>query len=285
MKYVQLKKLFHVNEAQCNELYQKRFNSESTRKLGIYLNNGYECFYQINEEVLYLIDRIYTINTWLEKTMASDAIPSLAKEYLVVRSLVEEIKSSNQMEGIYSTRKELKDMLIAKDIKKYKRFYGMVNKYKKLWKDNFKELKTVHEIRELYDEVLLQDVIEECKTDKPDGVLFRKDSVEINSGTKVIHNGITGEENIVIMCVPGDLSKDRIQTVTKDAKGNYKLTSLSAVGYSYVNEEQKQEDKENVSPENTVGENEASQKENVDDPEKGVSYWKKKRPPKKDVNN
>lgn len=199
MKYVQLKKLFHVNEAQCNELYQKRFNSESTRKLGIYLNNGYECFYQINEEVLYLIDRIYTINTWLEKTMASDAIPSLAKEYLVVRSLVEEIKSSNQMEGIYSTRKELKDMLIAKDIKRYKRFYGMVNKYKKLWKDNFKELKTVYEIRELYDEVLLQDVIEECKTDKPDGVLFRKDSVEINSGTKVIHNGITGEENIIIM--------------------------------------------------------------------------------------
>ena len=94
---------------------------------------------------------------------------------------------------------------------------------------------------------------------------------------------LSPEENIVTMCVPGDLSKDRIQTVTKDAKGNYKLTSLSAVGYSYVNEEQKQEDKENVSPENTVGENEASQKENVDDPEKGVSYWKKKRPPKKET--
>ena len=96
---------------------------------------------------------------------------------------------------------------------------------------------------------------------------------------------LSPEENIVIMCVPGDLSKDRIQTVTKDAKGNYKLTSLNAVGYSYVNEESKQDEKENATVENTPtqnnGENEAVEKENVDDPEKGVSYWKKKRPPKR----
>lgn len=51
------------------------------------------------------------LNTWLEKTMASDTLPNLAKEYLIISTLVEEIRSSNQMEGIYSTRKELKEKL------------------------------------------------------------------------------------------------------------------------------------------------------------------------------
>ena len=111
MKYIQLKKMFHIDENKCNELYFKRFNSETTNHLEIKLNNDYECFYLINDEILSLLDKIYMLNTWLEKTMASDALPNLAKEYLIISTLVEEIRSSNQMEGIYSTRKELKEKL------------------------------------------------------------------------------------------------------------------------------------------------------------------------------
>lgn len=95
MKYIQLKKVFHINESECNELYFKRFNGETTKKIGITLNNGFECFYLINEEILLLIDRIYSINTWLEKTMASNLLPNSAKSYLIVSSLIEEIKCSN----------------------------------------------------------------------------------------------------------------------------------------------------------------------------------------------
>lgn len=43
--------------------------------------------------------------------MTFDALPYLVKEYLTISTLVEEIRSSNQMEGIYSTRKELKEKL------------------------------------------------------------------------------------------------------------------------------------------------------------------------------
>ena len=35
MKYVQLKKMFHINEHESNELYFRRFNGETTNKLGI----------------------------------------------------------------------------------------------------------------------------------------------------------------------------------------------------------------------------------------------------------
>ena len=199
MKYIQLKKMFHIDENKCNELYFKRFNSETANHLNIKLNNDYECFYLINDEILFLLDKIYMLNTWLEKTMASDALPNLAKEYLIISTLVEEIRSSNQMEGIYSTRKELKDMLINNTPKNYKRFSGMINKYEKLRKEQFLKLNSVSDIRTLYDEILLEDVINEGEKDKPDGVIFRKGSVEINSGTKVIHQGIVGENNIIDM--------------------------------------------------------------------------------------
>lgn len=52
MKYVPLKKIFHINENECNELYKKRFWGDATNKLGITLKNGYECFYVINDEIL-----------------------------------------------------------------------------------------------------------------------------------------------------------------------------------------------------------------------------------------
>ena len=191
--------MFHIDENKCNELYFKRFNSETANHLNIKLNNDYECFYLINDEILFLLDKIYMLNTWLEKTMASDALPNLAKEYLIISTLVEEIRSSNQMEGIYSTRKELKDMLINNTPKNYKRFSGMINKYEKLRKEQFLKLNSVSDIRTLYDEILLEDVINEGEKDKPDGVIFRKGSVEINSGTKVIHQGIVGENNIIDM--------------------------------------------------------------------------------------
>lgn len=199
MKYVQLKKMFHIDENKCNELYFKRFNSETANHLGIKLNNEYECFYLINDEILSLLDKIYMLNTWLEKIMASNVLPNSAKEYLIISTLVEEIRSSNQMEGIYSTRKELKDMLIDNTPKSYKRFSGMINKYEKLRKEQFLKLNSVSDVRALYDEILLEDVINEDEKDKPDGVIFRKGSVEISSGTKVIHQGVVGENNIIDM--------------------------------------------------------------------------------------
>lgn len=47
----------------------------------------------------------------VRKNYGLDALANLAKEYLIISTLVEEIRSSNQMEGIYSTRKELKEKI------------------------------------------------------------------------------------------------------------------------------------------------------------------------------
>lgn len=47
----------------------------------------------------------------VRKNYGLDALANLAKEYLIISTLVEKIRSSNQMEGIYSTRKELKEKI------------------------------------------------------------------------------------------------------------------------------------------------------------------------------
>lgn len=47
----------------------------------------------------------------VRKNYGFDALANLTKEYLIISTLVEEIRSSNQMEGIYSTRKKLKEKL------------------------------------------------------------------------------------------------------------------------------------------------------------------------------
>ena len=199
MKYVSLKKVFHMDEKKCNELYDLRFHSESTRCLGIMLNNGYECFYTVNEELLSLIIQLYQVNSYIEKTVSSRKFPRVAEAFLKMSTLVEEIKSSNQMEGIYSTRKELNDMINQPAPEHYKRFYGMVNKYQKLTKDGFEPLQSVGDIRKQYDEILLKDVMDEDINDKPDGLIFRKHGVEIKSSSKVIHKGIYGEDKIIDM--------------------------------------------------------------------------------------
>ena len=74
MKYISLKKMFHINEHECNSLYMRRFVSESTHRLGIEIN-GYECFYLINDELLKLIDDIYEINIWIEKRTLHHSFP------------------------------------------------------------------------------------------------------------------------------------------------------------------------------------------------------------------
>lgn len=198
MKYVQLKKYFHINERECNEIYLKRFESESSHKLGISIH-GYECFYMNNDEIINLIGQIYEINTWLEKTLRTENLPLPSHHYLILRSLIEEIRSSNRIEGIYSTRKEIQDMIMNEPPLKYKRFYGMVHKYAKLVQESHFQIQTSSDIRDLYDDILLDDILEENQKDYPDGIIFRKETVEINSGNKVLHKGIIGEKNIIEM--------------------------------------------------------------------------------------
>jgi len=154
MKYRYLKKLFHMNERSVNDIYMKRFESEASHKLEIKIND-FECFYMNNDEIINLIGNIYDINTWLEKTIGIDELSDSAYCYLTVKSLIEEIISSNKLEGLYCTNKELEEMISNDPPKNYKKFYGMVNKYVKLTSEPFTGIETPADIRRLYDVILM----------------------------------------------------------------------------------------------------------------------------------
>ena len=192
MQYVGLKRIFHQDEKMWKELYNIRFNSEFCRHLGIKIHQN-ECFYVINEEILNLIEKIYRINSWFDRL----DLPNMAKSYMIFSSLLEEIHSSNKIEGIHSTHKELKELATSDSSNSLKRFYGMVNKYSKILRGEFEKVETSSDVRKLYDEILYRDVIEEDSEDDLDGLFFRKCPVEVSSGLKTIHKGINGEKIII----------------------------------------------------------------------------------------
>ena len=89
------------------------------------------------------------------------------------------------------------------------------------------------------------------------------------------YNSVTGkdvffvpEEDMVILSVPGDPTKDQINVITKKVDGKYKLEKIDeAVGYSYNENNEEQDQAMDQQPD---GENEEQELENeeLDDPTK-----------------
>ena len=197
MDYLPLYKAHFISDINEKELYDIRFNSSNTLHFSIPVHHK-ESFLYFNNELLVLMEQIYVLNSKIVKKR-NKIKTDLINVWELSHCLVEEIMLSNEIEGIVSTRKEINELLDIKNPKEYKRLYGMVNKYEKLQKEEFANIETCAQVRKLYDEILLKDVVKEDPKDSLDGVYFRKESVAIESGTKCIHKGIQGENNIIEM--------------------------------------------------------------------------------------
>ena len=84
---------------------------------------------------------------------------------------------------------------------------------------------------------------------------------------------ISPNENIVIICTPNSPQDDKIMTVTKDEKGEYKLTSLNATGYGYIGKTEEQE----IEEENDLNEEKEKEKEEFGTSMRKKAPWEKKR--------
>jgi len=116
----------------------------------------------------------------------------------IKKCLIDEIVITNNIEGVHITRKEIGEILDDLEGKRDKRFFGLVNKYNALMSGSPLSINNSFDIRALYDEMLLAEIIEENPNDKPDGELFRKDQVDVVDPTqRVIHNGIFPEREII----------------------------------------------------------------------------------------
>lgn len=200
MIYLPLNKAFYkYSEGEYEKLYLSRFNSQEAILLSIKIHDSQAFIYQ-NAEVLELCLQINKIDKKIQKLRISKhGLPGVALQQFSRRCLIDEVVLTNDIEGVNSTRREIGDILDRVDEKKdEKRFYGLVQKYLLLQNRNDIPLNTCDDIRNLYDELVLPEVKLDHPENIPDGKIFRKDAVSVNSvSQKEIHQGVVPESSII----------------------------------------------------------------------------------------
>lgn len=196
MQYEPLSKVFYKNNAAYETTYLERFNSEFAYRYNFTIDE-YQAFVGINLEILNLITDILQLDKRLLKAIQN--VPPIALIQFTKKCIVDEIQLTNEIEGVHSTRKEIRELINDKtENKERKRLYGLVQKYMMLAKGQQIELKSCQDIRKLYDEFVLAEIKADNPDNIPDGDIFRKDIVEVVSPSqKVIHKGLYPEAKII----------------------------------------------------------------------------------------
>jgi len=194
MDYKLLSKLYYKDKDEYETLCKERKNSEHTEFLNIKIG-GNEAFYCLSAEVFDLSYKIQDLDKKILALLSS--LPPVAIRQFETESLINEIIQTNGIEGVHSTRKEIKNVLIESPKGKKNRFYGLVTKYYMLEKEQI-SLNTCQDIRKVYDELVLPEILADNPKNVPDGKLFRKDMAEVTTSTqKVVHKGVFPEEKII----------------------------------------------------------------------------------------
>ena len=195
MTYTLLSSIFYSDNSSYEDLYKKRINSESTYHFNFKIED-YKSFVVINHDILQKAYKIMELDK--ELLIKMNSVPKIALNQYAKSCLIDEIKMTNEIEGVNSTRKEINDILNDKTEKnKSKRLYGLVKKYEMLLNEDM-NINICTDIRSLYDELVLKEVVDEDEKNYPDGSIFRKDKVFVQSPTgKVIHTGIYPEDKII----------------------------------------------------------------------------------------
>ena len=196
MSYVLLSHLYYKNKDEYKALYEKRISAESTCILPIKIG-GNSAFYCLCPDIHNISMKIMQLDKGV--CCIREKLPASALVQFTDRCLIDEIKLTNDIEGVYSTRKELSSVLseMNKNGKK-RRFYGLLNKYSMLaGKEEF-PLNTSTDIRDIYNDLVLREVVEDNCDNAPDGEIFRKEIAEVSTPTqKVIHRGAYPETKII----------------------------------------------------------------------------------------
>lgn len=194
MKYDNLVKLYYKDKLQYEALYQKRYEGEETLHFDFQVS-GNKAFFSMTTELVNLMMDILQENTALLSCVSK--LPVAATIQFEHKCLVEEIKQTNEIEQIASTRKEIEVALsaIRQNGKSNLRLAGIVSKYLLLQEKPLQDISSCQRIREVYDQLVQEEIGN--KDDLPDGELFRKEPVFVEKNGRQIHMGIMPETKII----------------------------------------------------------------------------------------
>lgn len=218
MEYELLSKIFYKKPTEYESIYDARFNSEASIKLPIKIHENVGFIFNTNEITKLLVKIYKTIN---KINLLRTHLPNIAINSYIIKSLKDEIALTNEIEGVRSTRKEIEDAIDSIKNDKSARFKGLVDKYFKLISNEIIPLNNCKDIRTIYDALVLPEIEKE---NLPDGILFRKEPVQVVSAIqKEKHRGIMPESKIIEsldLCLDF-LKSDDIDSLTKISAFHY----------------------------------------------------------------
>ena len=198
-KYYPLEKLFHMNFDIENE-YNNRINSPSTSVTSLKINpfikgerkpEEYPLFIYNSAELILILEKIYTNSA--EIIAKKSILPKAAQEKFFNLLLINELQSTNEIEHIHSSKREISEALSKKDSDSpsLRRFAGMATLYSYL--DKEVQILEPKDFRKIYDVLVGNEV---SKEDILDGDIFRKGRVSVYAGNDIIHHGLATEADI-----------------------------------------------------------------------------------------
>lgn len=196
--YEQLSKLYYKDMEKYRLEYEKRIHSYGTVKLPFSIktynySDEFTAFY-VNHSTLDLLhDQIIKQSRLIQSIM--DKLPSIAITQYIKAKLVDELLSTNEIEGVRSTKAEMEtviEIVVKKDNPKKKvRHLSLMNTYFNLFSEKITAIETIEQIRAIYDRLVSEEV---KKEDTLDGQIFRKEAVDVVTSTgKVVHRGVHPE--------------------------------------------------------------------------------------------
>lgn len=193
MEYTTLSKLAYSDRESYEQRYQERFNSDYTQHVNIKIGD-WPSFFITTPEVYTLMLSIQKIDKRIHSLCRN--LPGIAIEQFSRRCLIDEVMLTNNIEGVHSTRQEIDGALGTKE--RRKRFAGLAQKYAMLQQNIDFPLANCQDIRAIYDDLALKEVLEDNPKNMPDGKVFRKGAVDVTTPTqKVIHQGLYPEAKII----------------------------------------------------------------------------------------
>ena len=199
MEYIPLKKIYYTDINNFDTEYNNRFQAPSAKHFKIKIkeynrNKSFPAFICYTEETTQLTEKIY--KQFLSYLKIKNSVPNILLRQFILSCLVNEIQSTNDIEGVYSTKRQIRAVLEnptttngAPHLK------SIIDKYQKIISHKNIPFKKCADIRKFYDTFVLDEVLSEHPENKPDGKLFRKESVSVESQTgKIFHQGLYPEE-------------------------------------------------------------------------------------------
>jgi len=195
-----LKKIYYKSPEVYEETYAARFHSPFAFHLGLdiqqyHRQKAFPAFFYYNKDFALLTEKVYA--AYERFVQLVEHLPPVVLQQFALLCIVDEVKSTNDIEGVHSTRKEIRDILDG-TVGKSDRLESIVSEYKGLSEDVKFSFETLADIRHFYDEFAQKEIVAENSAHALDGKLFRKDPVDIESASgKVIHRGLFPEMKIL----------------------------------------------------------------------------------------